>query len=118
QRPALVLRLAGMAEFRIGAVLQQEVGAFLVIKDAAEPVAGSAGREPRRDTRLAHGIDVYAQIDQLCEQVIPAAISRPEQGIFPERRLALRLHAKLEKEVDDLGRLRFCEQVLTDPMIS
>ncbi len=87
---ALILGLAGVSQLRIGAMLQQQIRAFLVIQDAAEPVALTGRRKPRRHAGLADRIHVHAQIDHLRQQRVPAAIGGTEQGVFAGGCCALR----------------------------
>src|SRR3569832_170607 len=85
---ALVLRLARGPKIRIGAVLQQQFHALLVIKDPAQPIALPVRRAEGGHTRLADSIHVYAQIDHLREQRVPSAIRRTEQRVLVDRCLA------------------------------
>src|SRR5213076_778044 len=77
-----VLRLTGLAEFRIGPMSEQQIRALLVVEDAAEPIAESGCSEPRRDARLADGVHVRAFVDEQREQRVPPAIPGTEERVL------------------------------------
>src|SRR5688500_9848929 len=50
--PALVLCLAGLAQLRVGPVLEEQIRPFGVVEHAAQPVAEPRRGQPRRDPGL------------------------------------------------------------------
>ncbi len=83
-RTAFVLGLAGVAELRIGAMLEKQIRAFLIVKDAAQPVAQAGCRKVRRHAHGADRIHIHAEIDQLLKQnTIPTAVGGPNKAFSP-----------------------------------
>src|SRR5213593_2784019 len=115
--PALDLCLTRLAQLRIGPVLQQQIGALLVVEDAAETVAVPGCREPRRDARFAHRVDVRALLDQQFEEGVPSPVPRSEQRVFAVGGGSLCIGAELEQECDRIERLRLGDRTLTNPSI-
>src|SRR6516225_11980226 len=101
-----------MPQLRIGAMFLEHVRAFLVIENAAEPVAGSAGSQPGSYPRFADGIHIDAEIDQLRQQLVPSAVPRAEQGVLPKGCLALWLDAEIQQKLHRFERLRLCDSIL------
>src|SRR5205085_11084957 len=99
QLTALILRLAGVPQRRIGPMPDQQICAFLVVENTAEPVALAVGREKRRHPSLADCVYVHTEVDQLREQGVPPAIRRAEQSVLTERRFAFRVEAEAQKKV-------------------
>ena len=116
-RTALVLGFAGVAELRIGAMLEEQIRPFLVIQDAAEPVAEAGSRQPGRHARFADRIHIHAEIDQLRQQSVPAAICGTEQGVFTGGGRSLRIHAEIEQKFDAGDRLRLRDRAFSNTMV-
>src|SRR5207245_1807869 len=103
-RATPVLCLAGMAELRIRAVLQQNIGPCLVVQYATETIAETRRGEPGCHACLADDVHVGALLNQQLEQPIPAAIAGTEQRILIERSDGLRVDTHAEQEFDRLER--------------
>src|SRR5215472_15795350 len=98
-------------------MLPQQLRAFLVIKHAAEPVAVTRRREVRRDSRFADRVHVHAQVEQLGQQRVPSAISRPKQGVLAERRLAFGVETEVQEMFYGFRRILFSKERLSDAMV-
>src|SRR5712691_11137759 len=116
-RATPVLRLAGMAELRIRAVLQQNIGPCLVVQNAAETIAETRRGEPGCHACLADDVHVGALLDQQLEQPIPAAIAGTEQRILIERGDGLRVDTHVEQEFDRVERPTLVVHNFTDSSI-
>ena len=106
-----------MPQLRVGAMFQEQIGAFLVIEHAAEPVPVAGRREIGRDAGLADRVHVYTQLDHLGQQRIPSAVGRAKQSVFTERRFPFGFEAEIQQEIDRLPRVLFREQRFADAMI-
>src|SRR5436190_8663427 len=115
--PALVLCLTGAPQLWIRAVSGEYVGALLVIKHAAQPVAESGRREPRRDARLAHDVHVGPFLDQQLEQRVPSPVSWAEEGVLIEGGDSAGLQAKFQQKLDGRERLLLGDSTFSNPMI-
>src|SRR6185295_11125488 len=103
-RATPVLCQAGVAELRIRAVLQQNVGPCLVVQNAAETIAETRRGEPGCHACFADDVHVGALLDQQLEQPVPAAIAGTEQRILIERGDGLRVDTRVEQKCDRLER--------------
>src|SRR2546425_4415389 len=116
-RATPVLCLAGMAELRIRAVLQQNIGPCLVVQNAAETIAETRRGEPGCHACLADDVHVGALLDQQLEQPVPAAITGTEQRILIERGDGLRVDTHVEQEFNRLERPILVVDNFTDSSI-
>src|SRR5712691_1026767 len=116
-RATPVLCLAGMAELRIRAVLQQNIGPCLVVQNAAETIAETRRGQPGCHACLADDVHVGALLNQQLEQPIPAAIAGTEQRILIERGDGLRVDTHVEQECDRLERPILVVDHFTDSSI-
>ena len=87
-----------MAELRIRAVLEQNIGPCLVEEHAAETIAETRGGELRCDAGFVDDIHVGALFDQQLEHPVPAAIAGTEQRILVVRGDGLRIDAERRAE--------------------
>src|SRR5688572_9442313 len=78
----LVLSLTRPAKAGVRPMFGKYVGAFLVIENAAQPVAISGCREPWSDTGFAYDIHVRSLFDQQLEQRVPSTIRWTEECVF------------------------------------
>src|SRR6478672_6907192 len=92
-RATPVLCLTRVTEPRIRTVLEQNIGAGLVIENAAETIAETRRGQPRRDTCLVDKIHIGALLDQQLEHPVPAAITGTVERILVERGDGLRIDA-------------------------
>src|SRR6059036_2011013 len=116
-RATPVLCLAGMAELRIRAVLQQNIGPCLVVQNAAETIAETRRGQPGCHACLVDDVHVGALLDQQLEQPIPAAITGTEQRILIERGDGLRVDTHVEQEFNRLERPILVVDNFTDSSI-
>jgi len=106
-----------MSEFRIRAMFEQQIRAFLVIENATQPVALSRSREPRGHAGLADCVHIHPQIDQLPEQRVPSAVRRTEQSVFTESGHAFRVDACIQQKLDRREGLRLRNWTISYEMI-
>src|SRR3982751_6658146 len=86
-----ILGKARVPELWIRPALQQQTSPLLVVEDTAKPIALSRGGEHWRDSSPANRIYVHAEIDELGQERIPAAIGRAEQRVLAEGSRCLRI---------------------------
>ena len=114
---ALVLRLTRLPEFRIGAVREQDVGAFLVVEHAAETIS------PKPDA-ASHGVTpalLIAFTSAPFSISSASSVFQPryaaEQRVLTVRGGALRISTQPKQKPDDGKRLRFGDRAFTNASI-